>query len=803
MEKCKYWNEFIEEKKNKRKNQISEQVVRAHFEGRKTTKGKRRAYRQTAEYEEALQKAMEEDEAIVKLNSIVPGDEKILPEYRVFEQRILDEFAAQERENFIEQEVEKIKSHLEELDQSSFFDDINQEIVDIVREDIKRTLSKGKITVRKTWFYDWEYQKGIYDHPKHSYEDLSLRNFDDFLDQISNEYGKEDLFFYSQYDESDILNLILEKAKRDEMIRFYAENEDEDLQDAALEEINDIVYINVSEYKVIEDATESFTREEVEQLVMDNPFYQDLKKELMEQEKADLRMKEEVLSRVPDKAKFLYPAARGMKRHFILHIGPTNSGKTHDALEEFRKAEKGVYLAPLRLLALEVYENTVEHGIPCNMVTGEEEILTKEATHTSQTIEMASLQAPYDVAVIDEAQMIADPQRGGAWTAVILGICAELVHICMAPHAAKIVKQLIEYCGDDWEERYHERLTPLEAEEGVFHFPKDVREGDALIVFSKRSVLSCAAELQAKGIKCSVIYGNLPYSVRRKETEAFLSGERKVVVATDAIGMGLNLPVKRIVFLENEKFDGKERRLLKADEIQQITGRAGRKGMHDIGYYTAENGMKYIRKNAEKEVPAITSARFHFPKTLITVNGKLSEIIEKWLETEHEATFLKTDLTDILLLCRELEAYTKDKELIYTFCNLPFNQKDMEMKSLWKDLFFEVHENGVVNSRQYDFSNYNSLSWLEENDQLKVLESSYQKFDMLYQCVTHYGDPETKAEEKHRILTKKEVISSQINEILSKQKLTRKKCRDCGRALPWKYPYSICQKCYNSRYDWY
>lgn len=515
-------------------------------------------------------------------------------------------------------------------------------------------------------------------------------------------------------------------------------------------------------------------------------------------------MKEEVLSRVPDKAKFLYPAARGMKRRFVLHIGPTNSGKTHDALEEFRKAEKGVYLAPLRLLALEVYENTAEHGIPCNMITGEEEILAKGATHTSQTIEMASLRASYDVAVIDEAQMITDPQRGGAWTAAILGICAEVVHVCMAPHAAKIVKQLIEYCGDDWEERHHERLTPLEAEEGGFHFPKDVQEGDALIVFSKRSVLSCAAELQARGIKCSVIYGSLPYSVRRKETEAFLSGERKVVVATDAIGMGLNLPVKRIVFLENEKFDGKERRLLKAEEIQQIIGRAGRKGMHDIGYYTAESGMKYIRKNAKKEVPSITSARLHFPKTLITINGKLSEIMEKWLETEHEEMFLKTDLTDILLLCRELEAWTKDKELIYTFCNMPFNQRDMEMKSLWKDLFFEVLNIGVLNSNQYDFSKSDKmLSRMEENDRLKELESSYQEFDLLYQCVTHYGRPETKAEEKHRILAKKEKISSQINEILSKQKLTRKKCRECGRTLPWKHPYSICQKCYDSRYDWY
>ena len=99
-------------------------------------------------------------------------------------------------------------------------------------------------------------------------------------------------------------------------------------------------------------------------------------------------------------------------------------------------------------------------------------------------------------------------------------------------------------------------MTPLELDPDNCRFPDIVKPGDALIVFSKRSVINVAAELQGKGIECSMIYGALPYETRKAETERFLNGETKVVVATDAIGMGLNLPIKRVVFLETEKYDG-------------------------------------------------------------------------------------------------------------------------------------------------------------------------------------------------------------------------------------------------------
>ena len=109
----------------------------------------------------------------------------------------------------------------------------------------------------------------------------------------------------------------------------------------------------------------------------------------------------------------MYPAARSRKRRFILHIGPTNSGKTYEAIEALKKADSGIYLGPLRLLAYEQYTRLNRDGIPCNLVTGEEEAFIPFAQHRASTVEMLPLDEEYDCAVIDEAQMVGDSSRGG------------------------------------------------------------------------------------------------------------------------------------------------------------------------------------------------------------------------------------------------------------------------------------------------------------------------------------------------------------------------------------------------------
>ena len=133
---------------------------------------------------------------------------------------------------------------------------------------------------------------------------------------------------------------------------------------------------------------------------------------------AENGIRSQIIDMVPTRPEMEFPRALEMKRHFILHVGPTNCGKTYQALQRLRTAYKGIYLGPLRLLALEVYEKMRESGVPCTMLTGEERIYEENSRVISSTVEMLDIDQVYDVAVIDEAQMIADSDRGHSWTHV-------------------------------------------------------------------------------------------------------------------------------------------------------------------------------------------------------------------------------------------------------------------------------------------------------------------------------------------------------------------------------------------------
>lgn len=281
-----------------------------------------------------------------------------------------------------------------------------------------------------------------------------------------------------------------------------------------------------------------------------------------------------------------FDGARSHERRFIIHVGPTNSGKTHDAIKALEKADTGVYLAPLRLLALEIGERLRDGGIRTSIVTGEEMDIDETACHISSTVEMLNINEHYDVAVIDEAQMLGDKERGTAWTRAIVGVDADVIHICTALNARDIVVRLIEMCGDTYEIIEHERQTPLIV---TGKWDGNVEKGDAYICFSRKNVLATASDFEDKGYKSSLVYGALPWQARRLEAEKFRDGKTDIVVATDAIGMGMNLPIKRVVFLEDKKYDGTSMRFLKSEEYKQIAGRAGRLGMYDEGYCCAAN----------------------------------------------------------------------------------------------------------------------------------------------------------------------------------------------------------------------
>jgi ATP-dependent RNA helicase SUPV3L1/SUV3 len=225
----------------------------------------------------------------------------------------------------------------------------------------------------------------------------------------------------------------------------------------------------------------------------------------------------------------------------------------------------------------------VGRGVPCSLLTGEENVPAPGARVISSTIEMVATNQPIDVAVIDEAQMIFDVSRGWAWTQAIVAVPAnELIIIC-SDYAVPAIENLLGLCGERCTVRHFDRKQHVE----LLARPVPVASlklGDAVVAFSRRDVLMLRDEIAAGGHPVSVIYGALPPEVRRREAERFAAGESHILVATDAIGMGLNLPIRRVLFSTMTKFDGQDDRPLNESEVHQIAGRAGRFGIHEEGF---------------------------------------------------------------------------------------------------------------------------------------------------------------------------------------------------------------------------
>ncbi|MBC7786404.1 MAG: helicase [Methylophilaceae bacterium] len=289
---------------------------------------------------------------------------------------------------------------------------------------------------------------------------------------------------------------------------------------------------------------------------------------------------------------YSFAKARAIHRHHHFYLGPTNSGKTYNALETLIKAKSGVYLAPLRLLAMEIRDRLVSAGVPCNLITGEERVLMEGAKHTASTIEMMHQKNQIDVAIIDEIQMLQDPDRGSAWTAALVGVPARQVFICGSNAVTAPCIKVIEALNETYEITYLQRKTPLVLEETSIcgkRYSKSIlknqlKKGDAVIAFSRKDVLTFSARFRQWGHTVASIYGALSPEVRRTESERFNSGAADILVATDAIGMGLNLPIRRVLFTNIHKFDGVASRQLNATEVRQIAGRAGRYGIYETGF---------------------------------------------------------------------------------------------------------------------------------------------------------------------------------------------------------------------------
>jgi len=427
---------------------------------------------------------------------------------------------------------------------------------------------------------------------------------------------------------------------------------------------------------------------------------------------------------LPENPKDEYPLARKMKRKFYLHLGETNTGKTYNALQRLKQCNNGVYLAPLRILALENFERLNSESVACNLLTGEEEILVEGARHSSCTVEKANISDFFEIAVIDEIQMSGDSQRGDAWTRAILGLCSPEIHLCGALNAKEQLIRMITDCGDDYEIKEYSRLVPLQAQKKHVRF-SDVRQGDALVAFSKRKVLSIARYFSDLGIKNSVIYGDLPPEVRRLQYDAFISGENNVLISTDAIGMGVNLPIRRIIFTEIKKFDGEEFRFLTSQETKQIAGRAGRIGIYDVGYVACmEDEISFIENQLQIQDEEIEKAVVGPSEAILSIGIlPLKEKLALWSTREESLKYYrKKDVRDYLLILDKLKPYKLPETVEWRLMMLPF---DVNSEELLGQFICYVEECFTIKAEEL------SRPDLTEHS-LSFYEQYYQKVNLYY-----------------------------------------------------------------------
>jgi ATP-dependent RNA helicase SUPV3L1/SUV3 len=218
------------------------------------------------------------------------------------------------------------------------------------------------------------------------------------------------------------------------------------------------------------------------------------------------------------------------------------------------------------------------------------------------------------VAVIDEIQMISDEKRGYAWTKALNGLRAREVHVCGGLEAANIVRTIAATNNDDFELHTYKRLTELKVADHSLHGDYSTcRPGDCIVAFSKAEIFAIKKEIEklSAGLKCAVIYGQLPPETRSLQARMFNEGTLDILVASDAIGMGLNLNIRRIIFHSVHKRGNDAHAVwLNPSAVKQIAGRAGRlSSQYKFGEVTTwqERDLAYVRAVCDWDIPDITT----------------------------------------------------------------------------------------------------------------------------------------------------------------------------------------------------
>ncbi|XP_010256133.1 PREDICTED: ATP-dependent RNA helicase SUV3, mitochondrial isoform X6 [Nelumbo nucifera] len=407
-----------------------------------------------------------------------------------------------------------------------------------------------------------------------------------------------------------------------------------------------------------------------------------------------------------------YPNARRKKRNIILHVGPTNSGKTHHALKQLERSS-----------------------------SGQEKEEIDGAKHKSVTVEMADVTSDYHCAVIDEIQMVGCKTRGFSFTRALLGLAADELHLCGDAAVVPLIQEILEVTGDVIKVQYYERLSPLIPSKVPLGSFSKIQTGDCIVTFSRREIYRLKNDIENGGKHlCSVVYGSLPPETRTRQATMFNdeSSQFDVLVASDAIGMGLNLNISRIIFSTLKKFDGTDMRELTVSEIKQIAGRAGRFGSKfpcgEVTCIDAED-LPLLHSSLKSPSPDLESAGLFPTFDLLFLYSRLHpkmgfhQILENFLENAKLSSnyFIANceEMLKVAAVIDELPLQLHDK---YLFCISPVDMND-DISSQGLVQFAQTYaRKGIVRLRE--IFTPGTLQVPKTQTALKELESIHKVLDL-------------------------------------------------------------------------
>jgi ATP-dependent RNA helicase SUPV3L1/SUV3 len=406
-------------------------------------------------------------------------------------------------------------------------------------------------------------------------------------------------------------------------------------------------------------------------------------------------------------------------------LGPTNTGKTHVAIEKMLEHDTGIFGLPLRLLAREVYDKCVNKiGIEkVALITGEEKIIPGTAQYFICTVESMPKDKEVDFVAIDEIQMCADRERGHIFTQRMLEARGTKVTMFLGSQVmASIINDLID--GVEFEKK--ERYSSL-SYSGIKKISRLDRKV-AIIAFSIEEVYAIAELVRRQKGGAAVIMGSLSPKTRNSQVGLYQSGDVDYLIATDAIGMGLNMDINEIYFSNLKKFDGKKTRRLNLIEMSQIAGRAGRY-KNDGGFGTTGDCETLNSDEIEK----IEKHQLPDTKMIYWRNSKLNfvspeKLIESLEQKPNQKNLLRTnDSLDESVLRFFLKKganniiYHKNLDLLWECCQIP----DFEKKA------YGQHINVIDKVFQFLTTRKRRIPSSFMKDQLKGLEKDHGNIDLL------------------------------------------------------------------------